>query len=81
MAREQGVRYLHIFYDDGPADAREPWREGAQTHEFRRGAECWCEPKAVKVGKTVFVVHDPENGLTIIEDTYSAGTPPNPERS
>lgn len=68
MARERGVRYLHLYYEDDPANPKEPWREGDQPHECRHGGECWCEPKSVRIGSTVLVVHDPEDVLTILED-------------
>ena len=63
MAREPGVRYLHVFYE------KEPDENGIIVpHDLRSGCECPCEPKGIRAGNTIIVIHDPEDGLFVVED-------------
>lgn len=73
MAREPGIRYLHITYEAAP-DENGVVRE----HELRNGNECWCEPKCVRADRTIIVVHDPEDGIVVVEDANAR--PENPHR-
>jgi hypothetical protein len=63
MARDPGIRFLHVFYKVQPDD------EGVvRPHDLRAGNECWCEPKCIRAGKSIIVVHDPEDGILVVED-------------
>ena len=55
--------YYHVFYDP------EPDEEGhVREHELKRGADCWCEARAIRVAQAVIlVIHDPEDGLDLYE--------------
>jgi hypothetical protein len=71
MARTRGTKYVHVFYDPSDDEDGNP-----REHDLKCGNECWCEPKAFSVGKTVVVVHDPENGLIVVEDANDGGKNP-----
>lgn len=64
MARDPGIRYIHVFYEGEPAE------DGSlRPHDLESGNECDCEPKCVRISRdTILVIHDPEDGLLVVED-------------